>query len=294
MSATAAVKPNDETAGINVVYSVTKDSQNKDILMLYRNPANANNQYSLPYYWLGYVDDVNNNTNLANSAKVGAASFDASTKTASLSKGMTQASAGNTDYYHQVVGYAAFNASVTVPAFTEYTVNFSYVMTLSRTASSGSKTKSTIGGEVLYYGSTADEPPATDVSESMIFAMNAPSRSYSYAVKYFGDRQGTIEYNSGTDGVNPVEVTMTNKTDKPQTFTAYFGFLSYSQSGDISQGSATYTNTLQMNESIAVTAIDIPTVDRTEADYAESGSVFIFDYDTDCIENAAEIGRAHV
>ena len=281
--ANAAVSSTVESA--EVTYSVTKDSDSQDILMLYRNPTNASTLSTLPYSLFGYADYVNNNTSLVNGAKVGSASFDPVSKTATIIKGMTQAPASApTQYYHQGAGYVAFNVSITVPALTEYKIDFSYVMTIDRNASAPSKANATTGGELLYFGSTADTPPATDLSSTMTFVVNSASSSkYSYVAKNTNGGVSTVSYKSGTDGAKPISVTMTNDTVQSKSFTAYFGFVSYSQSGDVNHGSVAYTNTLQMSESISEQLI-APTVDKTEADYNKDGNIFNFTYDSTRID----------
>lgn len=289
-SACAAVQPPD-AENTQVSYAVTKDAGNNNILLLYRNSANASTQTSLAYNSFRDADYLNANTTIVNNGKVGEASFNPSTKTATLVKNQAQAtSSSSTDYYHQVAGYVAFNASITVPAYTEYTVDFTYTMTLNRGRSSSSS--ASIGAELLYYGSTADNPPATDASSTMTFRVNAASSStYSYAAKYInGGTTGAHSYDSGSSGVNPVSVTMANQTAQAQTYTAYFGFYSYSESGGTHvNGSVWYTNTLKMSESVRVTSIKAPTVDVSEAEYDKDGNTLTFSgYDNKRLDYTVE------
>lgn len=274
-NAFAAVKPDNSVAGTAVTYSVTNGSDGKPITKMYRNPTNKNTiTEPMPYSTLEDVGIVNE----AN-GDVGEVSFDTSTETATLTKAKSQ-------QFHQICSYVAFNAQITVPALTEYTVEFSYVITVIRYVSSSSSTTS-VGVEFLYYGNDYDNSAAKDMSEEMIFSYRdtEPSEGaqYRYAHKYYASKasSGTAyTITPSTSGASAIpSITITNDTNNSVTYTAYFGFYSYGSSGTDYYN--WYINTLEMSDTITVTAIDAPTVDKTEADYDASGNIFNFTYDSD-------------
>ena len=286
-SAGAAVKPDDADAGTNVRYSVTNDSDGNPILKLYRNPTNSNTATSFPY---GILDDVAT-VNAAHpqlTAGVGDAAFDADTKTATVIKNSNQTETSpTTGKFHQAAAYTAFKAEVTVPAMTEYKIDFSYHIQMIRYVNNGSSTN-VVGINFLYFGNTAEDPNAKDHSDEMTFSYSADPSPDQYAYGRYAKGSAvksgtTYTITPSTSGMKAIPtVTMTNATDKAKTYTAYFGFFGYSSAG--SSYTVWFTSTATMSETITVTPINAPAADKTSADYDANGTLFNFTYDQDRAE----------
>lgn len=283
----AAVKPNDSSSGTAITYSVTNGSDGNPIRKLYRNPTNKNANSNISYALLSDADTVNQ-MSLTGGGTVGEVSLDPTAKTVTLIKNKDQRT-GSSDYYHQVCAYMAFNAQITVPAHTEYTIDFSYKITTIRYVSNANST-TLVGAEFLYFGNDYDDPAAKDMSESLAFSYTStePTESAQYRLvhKYYNAKASsgtTYTITPETAGATAVPtITMTNSSNSPKTYTAYFGLYSYGSSGTDYYN--WYTNTLAMEDTLTVTATDVPTVDKTQAVYNPAGNVFTFDYDSTCLD----------
>lgn len=288
-NAVAAVKPNDVEAGTAIKYSVTKDSDNKPITKLYRNPTNADNSKNFGFNY-GMLDDADvvNQTVLTGGGTVGDASFAPETKTATLIKNKDQRS-GSSDYFHQVNGYVAFTAEIKVPAYTEYNVDFDYTVIVDKWVSNNKGTLS-VGVQLFYFGNTYDNPSAKDMSETLNFNYaesgdDPASQAFMSFDKNYSTATTHAQYttNAGANGSTPIPtITMTNNTNQAKTYNAYFGFYSYGAAGESRY--CWFTNTLTMSDTITVTAIDAPEVDKTEADFNANGNEFVFTYDNKYVD----------
>ncbi|MDE6867782.1 MAG: hypothetical protein K2J83_01395, partial [Clostridia bacterium] len=197
----------------------------------------------------------------------GVVTFDEETKTATLNKLSIS--------YHQLLNYIAFKSEITVPAMTEYSIDYSFTATYKRTANSISETM--VGMCVFYFGNTYEDPNAQDQSSKVEFkcstsGTNSPAE---YVVGDYSSTTNTAKTSTGEIST----ITYTNDTNEAATYTAYFGVSSYGSAG--STYANTNTTSLVMSDKLTVTAIDVPTVDKKSADFNPEGNTFNFTYDHD-------------
>ncbi|MDE5942683.1 MAG: hypothetical protein K2H30_00560, partial [Clostridia bacterium] len=246
-NADAAVKPDVEPN--KVTYTAVQ-------LLQYYNPTSKDTQKSISYSMFEGVND-----------EYGVVTFDEETKTATLNKLSIS--------YHQLLNYIAFKSEITVPAMTEYSIDYSFTATYKRTANSISETM--VGMCVFYFGNTYEDPNAQDQSSKVEFkcstsGTNTPAE---YVVGDYSSTTNTAKTSTGEIST----ITYTNDTNEAATYTAYFGVSSYGSAG--STYANTNTTSLVMSDKLTVTAIDVPTVDKKSADFNPKGNTFNFTYDHD-------------
>ena len=182
----------------------------------------------------------------------------------------------------QVVSYASVIASIQVPAFTEYTINFSYSGSAYRQAPSTVRHHRL---QIFYYGNTADDPTAQDQSSNMTFAgenggTTSCSDGHNYMINSVNVSTNTTSPISGTIP----SIAIDNTTNTAKTYYMYFGVMG-SMGYDASSGNYHFTDSVTFTSTLKVTAITPPSVDNTSADYDASGNTFTFsDYDRDRLE----------
>lgn len=165
--------------------------------------------------------------------------------------------------------YMVFTSTIVVPAMTEYQVTFSYDLTLTRKVSDTSSSISS-ATEFFHFGDT-------NHSDLVSYHFNSASAG-GYVLEYIRDAQtGAKTRNTNAKG-SLSAITYTNTTNAPKTYTEYFGITCTGGRGTNFTGGTTVT--LKMSDQVKITALNAPTVDRTQADYSANGNVFNFTYDS--------------
>ena len=194
-----------------------------------------------------------------------------------------QVTLGKTNTQAQVTAYASVIASIEVPAFTEYTVDFTYTGSAYRKSNSNATYKHRF--QIYYYGNTADDANAEDQSANMTFightgGATSCSNGENYIIKQTEFATNTTQNN--LNGTIP-SIVMTNDSNTAKTYYAYFGAMG-SMEFHPSAGSEYFTDTFKLTAKLTVSAITAPTVDKTEADYNKDGNIFNFTYDSTRID----------
>lgn len=186
-----------------------------------------------------------------------------------------------------VASYVHYKAVITVPAYTEYQVDFSCNMQV-KSKSGGSGTASS-WMDVYVYGETDTSNTVTFGYVKYIDATST-GQPMGYADGDIKKREH-LECKSSSTGTgfstskNVADLytaTYSNSTANSKTFEAYFGAYMGSPSG--SADTFVYDSSATMSTKITVTSVSAPTVDNTEADYNKNGNVFNFTYDHDRVE----------
>ena len=204
---------------------------------------------------------------------IGVCKFDADTATAEGSK----ITPGNKTY---VVNYVHFKATITVPAYTEYTVNFFETMYINA-ISPGSTTAAWADfysyGEVdqstsVQFGHLIEKPVVQSgyIIPSGVTRIHNDSYSSSTGSKEEFDTKlaytGTFKNNAYVKG-NP---------NGERYFIVYFGFFAGTTAGSVNVFN--FNSTAKMSTEITAMATTPPTVDKTSVDYDASGNTFTFNY----------------
>lgn len=166
-----------------------------------------------------------------------------------------------------VLLYTAFNASIEVPAYTEYTVTFTMSATISNTSSTAG-----LAYNFLYYG---EEDHTSEVT--LTYYTTSHRSQWSVGA--------TTEVKSATLNAVSRTETFTNATNEPDTKTIYFGFMGVS--GRNTSTAFGFTDTVTVTDTVIATdtkanvSIGSEGPDLSiETIYDKSGKTFNFDYDS--------------
>ncbi len=235
----------------------------------YQYPCNDNSNY-------GKVLQVSNMSTSVN-GEYGVSTFDADNATAYGSKIIKQ------NLTTCVAAYIHFKATVTIPAYTEYTVDFSETMYLN--AITPSSAGSWLAWADFYaYGET---DTSSDVSFGYVTTKAGATKGYVTPEGVNRVHNSATSTTAGSNKTYPAKSvysdTYTNETNLPQEKTVYFGF--YVTTLPSSAYHYTVNGNAKMTADITITKINAPTADKTSAIYDASGNTFTFtDYDTNRLD----------